>query len=100
MKNLILAAMVIFLRAATTTVWADPPATQPAKELTLDLGKKVTMKLARIPAGKFTMGSPKTEKGRNEGEFQQQELTVSKPFYLGVTHVTVDQFTVFVTESG
>ncbi len=62
MKNLIFAALVIFLGAVATTVWADPPAKQPAKELTIDLGNKVTLKLVQIPAGKFTMGSPDDEK--------------------------------------
>ena len=32
------------------------------RELTLDLGNGVSMKLVRIPAGKFLMGSPETEK--------------------------------------
>lgn len=39
-----------------------PPGSLP-KELTLDLGKKVRMKLVLIPAGEFTMGSPKNEPG-------------------------------------
>jgi len=89
---------------------ADGPSTQPAtqpssapthdaKELTLDLGNKVTMKLVQIPAGKFMMGSPETEKDRDKDEVQH-EVTISKPFYMGVTHVTVDQFAAFVTDSG
>ena len=98
MKNLILAA-VIFLGAMATAAWADPPATQPAKELTLDLGNKVTMKLVLIPAGKFLMGSPETEKDRDTDEVQH-EVTISKPFYMGITHVTVDQFAAFVKDSG
>jgi formylglycine-generating enzyme required for sulfatase activity len=99
MKNLILAGVVIFLGVTTTVVWAEPPATQPAKELTLDLGNKVTMNLVLIPAGKFTMGSPETEKGRAEDEVQH-EVTISKPFFMGVTLVTVDQFAAFVKDCG
>jgi formylglycine-generating enzyme len=100
MKNLILAAVgVIFLAVAATTVWADPPATQPAKELALDLGNGASMKLALIPAGKFLMGSPATEKDRDKDEVQH-EVTISKPFYMGITHVTVDQFAAFVKDSG
>jgi len=78
---------------------ADKPTTQPAKTLTLDLGNKVTMKLVLVPAGKFMMGSPETEKDRDEDE-TQHEVTISKPFYMGVTHVTVDQFAAFVKDSG
>jgi len=56
--------------------------TEPPKELTLDLGGGVAMKLVLISAGKFTMG---------EGE-DQHEVTLSKPFYMGVTEVTQAQY--------
>jgi formylglycine-generating enzyme required for sulfatase activity len=91
MKYPILAAAVIFLGAAAMTGWAQPPATQPAKELTLDLGNGVSMKLVLIPAGKFTMGSPVNEKGRDQGEVQHG-VTISKPFYLGKFPVTQEQW--------
>ena len=35
---------------------ADAGAAATARELTLDLGDKVTLKLVQIPAGKFLMG--------------------------------------------
>jgi formylglycine-generating enzyme required for sulfatase activity len=60
-------------------------------ELTLDLGGGVTMKLVRIPAGKFMMGSPDPEEGRAFNE-TQHEVTLSKPFYMGVTEVTQAQY--------
>ena len=53
--------------------------------------KKISMKLALIPAGKFTMGSPTTEKGRSKDE-AQHEVTISKPFYMGVCAVTQAQY--------
>jgi formylglycine-generating enzyme required for sulfatase activity len=84
---------------ATRPSAATGPSSQPAKELTLDLGNKVTMKLALIPSGKFMMGSPETEKGRDTDE-AQHEVTISKAFYMGTTHVTVDQFAAFVKDSG
>jgi formylglycine-generating enzyme required for sulfatase activity len=68
------------------------PSTQPAKELTLDLGNKVTMKLILIPAGKYMMGSPETEAGRDDDEGPQHEVTISKPFYMGVYEVTQEQY--------
>ncbi|MFZ4395871.1 MAG: formylglycine-generating enzyme family protein [Kiritimatiellia bacterium] len=47
-------------------VGTNPPAGNPSiisvAELTLDLGNNVSMKLARIPAGKFVMGCPASEK--------------------------------------
>jgi len=62
------------------------------KNLTLDLGKGVTMKLVLIPAGKFLMGSLPTEKDRREDEGPQREVTISRPFYMGVYEVTQEQY--------
>ena len=70
----------------------EPPSEGVVKELTLDLGGGVTMKLVLIPAGKFMMGSPESEKGRDENEGPQHEVTISKPFYMGVTEVTQAQY--------
>jgi formylglycine-generating enzyme required for sulfatase activity len=61
-------------------------------KLTLDLGNKVTMKLVFIPSGKFMMGSPASEKGRNADEGPQREVTITKPFYMGATGVTDVQY--------
>jgi len=72
-----------------------PIATLPSakeKELVLDLGNNVTMKLALIPAGKFIMGSPDSEKDRSTAEGPQREVTISKPFYMGVFEVTQEQY--------
>jgi len=65
---------------------------EPSKELNLDLGGGVTMKLVLIPAGKFIMGSPDSEKWRSKDEGPQHEVTLSKPFYMGVTEVTQAQY--------
>jgi WD40 repeat protein len=51
----------------------------------------IGMKLAQIPAGKFTMGSPKGEKGRDTPE-KQHEVEITKPFYMGVYEVTQGLF--------
>lgn len=58
------------------------------KHLTIDLGSGVTMKLARIEAGTFLMGSKHPSK--NEGP--QYEMTIGKPFYMGATEVTQAQW--------
>jgi formylglycine-generating enzyme required for sulfatase activity len=70
------------------------PAAAPGlkKELSLDLGGGTTMKLVLIPAGKFTMGSPETEADHKPEEGPQHEVTISKPFYMGVFEVTQAQF--------
>ncbi len=50
------------------------------------------MKLVLIPAGEFLMGSPESEAGRDSDEGPQHRVRISKPFYLGETEVTQEQF--------
>jgi len=59
---------------------------------TLDLGHGLKMKLVRIEAGRFTMGSPDSEKDRRKNEGPQRQVTISKPFYMGATEVTQAQW--------
>jgi len=70
---------------------AMPTAAMPA-ELTLDVGGGVTMKMVLIRPGKFMMGSPASEPGRSKIESPLHEVTISKPFYMGVTEVTQAQY--------
>ena len=62
------------------------------KSIELDCGGGVAMKLALIPAGEFMMGSPEGEQDRGSDEGPQRRVTISKPFYLGVTQVTQAQW--------
>jgi formylglycine-generating enzyme required for sulfatase activity len=52
-----------------------------------DLG----MRFVLIPEGTFWMGSPEGEKGRYKGETRHR-VTLTRPFYLGVTEVTNGQY--------
>ena len=52
-----------------------------------------------LPAGKFTMGSPKEERGRYAREEPQHQVTISKPFAVGEYEVTVGQYAEFVRET-
>jgi formylglycine-generating enzyme required for sulfatase activity len=73
-------------------------ASAPAKKSSIDLGKGQNMKLVLIPAGKFMMGSKfsvKETMSRYGGKPQHlscehpyHEVTISKPFYMGVYEVT------------
>jgi len=51
----------------------------------------IGMELIEIPAGKFTMGSPAGEEGRQPNE-EQVAVTLTKPFWLGKTEVTQGQW--------
>ncbi len=59
----------------------------PDREITNSIG----MKLVLITAGKFLMGSPKDEKDRLPDE-EQHEVSITKPFYLGVYVVTQAEY--------
>lgn len=56
-----------------------------------DLGNNVTMDMVLIPAGKFLMGSPETEKGRSNSESPQRQVTVAS-FFMGKYTVTQAQW--------
>src|SRR4051812_4308605 len=45
------------------------------------------MRFALVPAGRFLMGSPPEEEGRNADE-TQHEVEITRPFWLGVFQVT------------
>jgi len=62
-----------------------------ARTVSLKLGRRSSLNLVLIPAGKFIMGSPPDEKGREPNE-TRHEVTISKPFYMGVMEVTWAQY--------
>jgi formylglycine-generating enzyme required for sulfatase activity len=76
----------------------------------VQMTNSVGMKLNLIPPGRFLMGSPENEPGREgpEGpspgvrgrEGPQHEVAISKAFYLGAHEVTVGQFRAFVKATG
>ena len=80
----------------------DPGGDTVSKDLSLDLGNGVSLKLVHIPAGKFKMGNndtpPETIKkvgGKEEhltDEYPAHEVTISKPFYMGIYEVTQAQW--------
>jgi len=59
-------------------------------------GKKITnslgMEFVYINPGTFMMGSPTNESGRDSNE-KQHRITLTKGFYMGVTEVTLGQWT-------
>jgi eukaryotic-like serine/threonine-protein kinase len=60
-----------------------------------DLGNGISMTMVKIPAGKFTMGSPPSEKDRQNDESPQHQVTVPE-FFLGQTLVTQEQWQVLI----
>ncbi|HEY8504180.1 MAG TPA: SUMF1/EgtB/PvdO family nonheme iron enzyme [Gemmataceae bacterium] len=70
----------------------EPGAEAEAGGLPKLLRNSIGLCLARIPAGRFVMGSPEDEPGRQTHEGPAHEVTLTRPFYLAVTPVTQAQF--------
>ncbi len=68
--------------------WEEPtsPATPGAPHNALG------MKLVRVPAGKFLMGSPQDEEGRQDDEGPRREVEITRPFFLGAFEVTQQEY--------
>jgi formylglycine-generating enzyme required for sulfatase activity len=86
---------------ALSSARTNPPEPKPAdilrkafkdqKEFTNSLG----MKLVRIEAGDFMMGSPRTEQGRSDDE-TQHHVRLTKPFFMATTPVTQGQWSALI----
>lgn len=80
--------LTILAVSLSATGGAEPGrALKPGDVVTNSIG----MKLAWIPPGSFTMGSPESERGRTANE-TPRTVTVAQGFRLGVTEVTQKQW--------
>jgi len=61
---------------------------RPKKLITNSIG----IKLVLVPAGEFLMGSPDSDRNAYEDERPQHPVKITRPFYLGVTEVTQEQY--------
>jgi formylglycine-generating enzyme required for sulfatase activity/predicted Ser/Thr protein kinase len=73
---------------------AAPP--NPGQVITNTIG----MKLVRIPAGTFLMGTPEEDRDANRNEKPQHRVTITRPFDMGMYEVTVGQFRQFAEATG
>jgi formylglycine-generating enzyme len=91
-----LACLLLAIPLATLAVlvWAQdkPRSKEPVTN-------SIKMKLVLIQAGKFTMGSPESEKGHAPNE-KQREVEIKEPFFLGMHEVRVRDFRAFVEDAG
>ena len=88
MKRILGIVIVLGLVGALTVVAQE---VKPGKVDVVDLGKDVKLELVLIPAGKFMMGSPASDKGRLNSE-NQHEVTLTKSYYMGKYEVTQEQW--------
>jgi len=68
----------------------------------LELAPDAKMKLVKVPAGKFIMGTdPKQRTRVRDGrENPRREVTISRDFHIGTCEVTRGQFAAFAKDSG
>jgi formylglycine-generating enzyme required for sulfatase activity len=87
----------VFVRAVASSpqFLARPQETIPV-QVSRPSGKVFTnsvgMKFVLVSGGSFLMGSSEQEPGRNPNEGPKHRVTLSKPFYLGITEVTQGQW--------
>lgn len=60
-------------------------------EMTLELGNKTAIRLKKIPAGEFVMG----DVDGYENEFPASVIRIRKPYWMGATEITLEQFQQF-----
>ena len=88
MKRILGIAMVLGLVGALSVIAQE---VKSGKTGVINLGNDVKLEMILIPAGKFKMGSPESEYGRDKDE-TQHEVTLTKPFYMGKHEVTQEQW--------
>jgi formylglycine-generating enzyme required for sulfatase activity/serine/threonine protein kinase len=79
------------LEAAVTPPGKAEPKQEEVKLWGEEIESSIGMKLVRIPAGTFLMGSPAAEEGRDNKEVQHT-VEISRDFWLGVHEVTQKQY--------
>ena len=88
MKRILGIGMVLGLVGALSLLAQE---VKPGKVEVIDLGKDMKLEMVLVPAGKFKMGSPESEKGHSKAE-TQHEVTLTKPYYMGKYEVTQEQW--------
>jgi formylglycine-generating enzyme required for sulfatase activity len=89
------AALILIILLHPRLARSDEPASGTTPVLTNSVG----MKLALIPAGTFVMGSPRSEAERDDKE-ERHEVTITKPFLIGVYEVTQSEYVEVMKEEG
>jgi formylglycine-generating enzyme required for sulfatase activity len=74
-------------------------AVAPGDILTLYLTDSLPLLMKRIPVGRFVMGSPEDEQGRDRDESPQREIAITQDFYLGVYEVSQAQWQAVMGEN-
>jgi formylglycine-generating enzyme required for sulfatase activity len=82
----------------TLTLAAVPALVSPRAEIFAELVEGIFIKMVWIEPGRFTMGSPTSEQGRNADEGPRYEVTLTQGFYLSKCEVTQRQWEAVMRE--
>jgi len=95
-------AVALVLLPVISVEAESPASAKPLEHITLKLSDTAAMKLVKVPAGKFLMGSKTTERHRTRDgrESPRREVTITRDFHIGICEVTRGQFAAFVKDSG
>ncbi len=84
--------VLLFLVLLGGMGWAGWRYLWPLIESPSEITNSIGMKLVRVPAGKFTMGSPASETGHLSEEGPTHEVEITRPFYVGRHEVTQEEY--------
>jgi formylglycine-generating enzyme required for sulfatase activity len=79
-------------RGLETTAERTAPANEAETVLPRRITNSINLTMMFIPAGTFRMGSPLSEPERGSDEGPQHEVTLTRPFYMGIYPVTQRQY--------
>jgi formylglycine-generating enzyme required for sulfatase activity len=92
MNRAVRLAMWAYVGGCVVTTGAEPVSVDKELVLIIPGPGKVQLRMKRIPAGKFAMGSSADEKSHFSGEGPLHQVVISRPFYMGVYEVTQAQW--------
>ena len=82
--------------------WKEPPTLQADSAQPGDLFRDCPAcpRMVVVPAGTFTMGSPRSEEGRSGREGPRRTVTIASPFAAGLYEVTFAEWDACVRAGG
>jgi sulfatase modifying factor 1 len=94
-KSLAILLLLLIAVGCDDSTQSEPAAEPVASNIPVielpSITNTIGMKLNKIPAGTFTMGSPEGETDRRDDEYQHK-VTITKAFYIQTTEVTQGQW--------
>lgn len=95
-----LAALIALITPLAISLLQHGNAVAEAEHLANHWTNSLGMEFVLIPPGEFQMGAGKPVPGDPADQVPQHLVRITKPFYIGVHEVTVQQYRTFIEETG